>query len=59
MAKNKKDQSNKKWVIQSFIMTFILSIVFSYISTNGVEKLNLPLAILILIIVILIGIILI
>ena len=57
MAKNKKDQSNKKWVIQSFIMTFILSIVFSYISTNGVEKLNLPLAILILIIVILIGII--
>ena len=57
MAKNEKPQSNNKWVIQSFIMTFVLSIVFSYISTNGVEKLNLPIAILILILVILIGII--
>ena len=53
---NKKEHSNRKWVIQSFIMTFILSMVFSYISTNGVSNLSLIPAILILILVILIGI---
>ena len=53
---NKKEHSNKKWVIQSFIMTFILSMVFSYISTNGVSNLSLLPAILILVLVILIGI---
>lgn len=54
--KNKKEHSNMKWVIQSFIITFILSIIFSYVSTNGVSNLNLVLAILILVLVILIGI---
>ena len=29
---NKKEHSNTRWVIQSFIMTFILSIVFASIS---------------------------
>lgn len=53
---NKKEYSNRKWVIQSFVMTFILSIIFSYISTNGVSNLNLIPAILILVLVILIGI---
>ncbi len=53
---NKKEHSNRKWVIQSFVMTFILSIIFSYISTNGVSNLNLIPAILILVLVILIGI---
>lgn len=53
---NKKDHSNLKWVIQSFILTFILSIIFSYVSTNGVSNLSLIPAILILVLVILIGI---
>ncbi len=53
---NKKDYSNLKWFIQIFITTFILSIIFSYISTNGVSKLNIIPAILILILVIAIGI---
>ena len=54
---NKKEHSNTRWVIQSFIMTFILSIVFSYISTNGVSNLSLFPAILILLLVIAVGII--
>lgn len=53
---NKKEHSNMKWIIQSFGITFILSIIFSYISTNGVSNLNLVLAILILIFVIILGI---
>ena len=59
MKKNqesKKEHSNMKWVIQSFIMTFILSMLFSYISANGVSNLSLIPAILILILVIGIGI---
>ena len=31
-----KDHLDIKWFIQVFVITFILSIVFSYISTNGV-----------------------
>ena len=53
---NKKEHSNLKWVIQSFIIAFILSIVFAYISTNGVSNLSLIPAILILLVVILLGI---
>lgn len=53
----KKKTLNIKWFLQVFIMTFILSIVFSFISTNGVEKLQILPAILILVFVILIGII--
>ena len=45
-----------KWVIQSFVITFILSVIFSYVSTNGVSNLSLIPAILILVLVILIGI---
>ena len=59
MSKNKegkKSDSNMKWVIQSFIITFILSIIFSYVSTNGVSNLSLIPAILILVLVILLGI---
>lgn len=55
--KNKKEHSNVKWFIQVFLSTFILSMFFSYISANGVSKLNLFTAILILIFVIAIGII--
>ena len=46
-----------KWVIQSFAITFVLSVIFSYISTNGVSNLSLLPAILILVLVILLGII--
>ena len=44
MSKNKdgkKSKFNMKWVIQSFVITFILSVIFSYISTNGVANLSL------------------
>lgn len=54
--KNKKEPADIKWFIQVFITTFILSIIFSYISTNGVSNLNLIPAIIILIFVIGIGI---
>ncbi len=54
---NKNEHSNMKWVIQSFTITFILSIVFSYVSTNGVSNLSLFPAILILVFVIFLGII--
>ena len=52
----KKQNSRWKWIIESFIITFILSIIFSYISTNGVSNLSLFPAILILLIVIVLGI---
>ena len=59
MSKNKegkKTKFNMKWVMQSFVITFILSMIFSYISTNGVANLSLIPAILILVLVILLGI---
>lgn len=57
--KNKDTKRNQefKWFIEVFVMTFILSIFFSYISTNGVSNLSLIPAILILIAVIGVGII--
>ena len=51
-----RENSNIKWFIQVFITTFALSIIFSYISTNGVANLNLVSAIVILILVIGVGI---
>ena len=53
---SKKEHSNMKWVIQSFIMTFILSMIFAYVSTNGVSNLSLIPALLILILVVFLGI---
>ena len=55
--KEKKSKSDKVWFIKVFISTFILSMIFSYVSANGVSRLGLILAILILILVIFIGII--
>ncbi len=55
MKKN-KENSNIKWVIESFIITFILSGLISYISSNGVEKLNIFWAVAILLLVVIIGI---
>ena len=52
----KKESSEIKWFIQVFIMTFTLSMLFSYISANGVSNLSLIPAILILILVISVGI---
>ena len=46
-----KEHSEMKWFIEVFIMTFILSMLFSYISANGVSNLSLIPAILILILV--------
>ena len=58
MSKNKeKEHSKIKWFIEVFIITFILSICFSYISTYGVSNLNLVSSIIILIAVIAVGII--
>ncbi len=54
--KNKKTDNHFKWIIEVFIITFILSICFSFISTNGVSKLEIVPAILILILVIFAGI---
>ena len=54
--KSKNEHSNMKWVIQSFIMTFILSMIFAYVSTNGVSNLSLIPALLILILVVFLGI---
>ena len=54
--KTKKDNSHLKWAITATCITFVLSIVFSYISTNSISMLELFPAILILIIVVFIGI---
>ncbi len=57
-SKNKgTDHSKLKWFIEVFITTFVLSIIFSYISTNGVSNLNLVSSIIILVSVIAVGII--
>lgn len=53
----KKDQSKNKWYLQAFIITFVLSLVFSYISTVGISDLGIIPAIIILIIVVFVGII--
>lgn len=56
MKKEDREDSNKTWFIKAFILTFVLSIMFSYISTKGVAGLDLLPAILILILVIFVGI---
>ena len=53
----KQKDSNSKWIIEAFIITFILSGIISYISSNGVSKLNIGFAIIILILVVFLGII--
>ena len=52
----KKESSQIKWFITIFITTFILSILFSFISTTAINGLDLIPAIIILIVVILVGI---
>lgn len=55
--KSKKQNSNKSWVIGVAITTFILSLLFSFISNTTVSKLNLLSGFIVLVLVILIGII--
>lgn len=54
---NKKDSSDLKWFITIFVVTFVLSIVFSFISTTAIEGLAVLPAAIILILVIFLGII--
>lgn len=54
--KDKKAENHLKWIVEVFIITFISSICFSYISTNGVSKLDIIPAVIILFAVIFVGI---
>ena len=53
----KDEQSNIKWVIFVLVITFTISLIVSYISSFGLNNLNIISAIFILLLVILIGII--
>ncbi|MCF0124703.1 MAG: hypothetical protein HUJ68_02915 [Clostridia bacterium] len=57
MKKGIKKNSETKWYVEVFLITFILSMLISFISENGVSNLGIIPAILILILVIAIGII--
>ena len=57
MQTKKKKESSLKWPIEAFFITFVLSGIVSFISNNGIEKLNIVLSIIILIAVVLLGII--
>ena len=61
LKRNLKDKNKEKpgiwtWFIQVFAITFILSMIFSYISTVGMENLSIFPAIIMLLLVILLGI---
>lgn len=56
MSKEKKS-SPAKWVITVFIITFLLSLLFSFISSIAINELDIIPAILVLILVVLIGIV--
>lgn len=55
--RDKKNNENIKWFIEVFIITFMLSLFFSYISTVALNDIELIPAILILFAVIILGII--
>ena len=55
--KEKKEESKLKWPLQAFGLTFVLSGIVSFVSNNGIQKLNIFASIVILIAVIFIGII--
>lgn len=55
--KSKEEHSKYKWYITAFVVTFLLSLLFSFISTTAITNLELIPAILILILVIFVGII--
>ena len=45
MQEKNKKESKLKWPIQAFFLTFILSGIVSFVSNNGIERLNLILSI--------------
>ena len=53
-TKNNKN-TNNSWAIKAFFLSFILSIVVSFLSSNGIENLNVLASVIILITVIFIG----
>ena len=55
--KEKSKKNNNTWVIGIAITTFILSLLFSYISNTAISKLNIILGLIVLILVILVGVI--
>lgn len=58
--KNKEDKKEKwkySWAIQALFITFALSLIFSFISTNAINNLSLIPAIIILLLVIALGVI--
>ncbi len=55
--KDKKESSQIKWFITVVIVSFVLSIIFSFISTTAISKLSIVPAILILLLVIALGIV--
>ena len=57
MKKTKKDSSELKWFITIFVLAFILSIIFSFISTTAIGGLSLVPAVLVLLLVIFVGIV--
>ena len=50
-------KENRKWIITTFLLTFILAMLFGGVSNVVIEKMNLVMAIIVLILVILLGII--
>lgn len=56
MKKDKREKSELSWFITIFVTTFILSILFSYISTTSINELEIIPAIIILLGVIFVGI---
>lgn len=57
MKDKQKKTNNNSWVIFIAITTFILSLLFSFISNTAIANLNIVLGIIVLIIVILIGVV--
>ncbi len=57
MKENQKKTNNNNWVIFIAITTFILSLLFSFISNTVIANLNIILGVFILILVILIGVV--
>ncbi len=55
MKEKSKKNNNNSWVIGIAITTFILSLLFSYISNTAISKLNIILGVIVLILVILVG----
>lgn len=57
MKEKPKSMSHNSWVITIAIITFILSLIFSFISNTAISKLNIFVGLLVLILVILIGVV--